>query len=80
MNRPYYGDNQQILADAGRWNSEVHESRSCPVNQLITVGHLLAGEVPDLPRWGLSNFKYPTCYKRGDEHPQLFSKGHEPNK
>jgi site-specific DNA-methyltransferase (adenine-specific) len=66
------GPMRQEAADAGRWNSELHESRSFPVVQLITVSQLLAGEAPDLPRWGVATFRKAGASKRDEEHPELF--------
>jgi site-specific DNA-methyltransferase (adenine-specific) len=63
---------RQEAADAGRWDSEMHKSRSFPVIQIITVAQLLAGESPNLPTWGLSTFKKATGTKREDTHPELF--------
>jgi site-specific DNA-methyltransferase (adenine-specific) len=51
------GPMKREAADAGRWNSEMQPNKSFPKIQILTVAEILAGEVPDIPRWGLDTFK-----------------------
>jgi hypothetical protein len=51
------GPMKQEAADAGRWNSDLHPTRSYPCIQILTVKDILAGSAPDLPSWGLDVFK-----------------------
>jgi hypothetical protein len=60
------------IGNAGRWDSEMHKSRSFPVIQIITVAQLLAGESPNLPTWGVATFKKASGSKRDETHPELF--------
>ena len=71
------GPMRSEAADACKWNSEMHESRSYPVIQLITVAQLLAGDSPDLPRWGISTFRKASGAKRNEHHPELFADNNE---
>ena len=54
---------KQEAADAGRWTSELHPTRSFPVIQILTAEDILAGKAADVPGWGLETFKKATRQK-----------------
>jgi hypothetical protein len=54
------------------------ETRICAYSSVLIpwnwseVAQRLAGEAPDLPRWGVSTFRKAAGTKRDEEHPELF--------
>lgn len=64
---------KQEMADAGRWNSTLHPSKSFPVLQIITAADILEGKAAELPTWGLSNFaKAPRVKPADPKQDELF--------
>jgi hypothetical protein len=57
-------------ADAGRWDSRLHEGASFPRVQILTVEQILRGESPNLPKWGGTGFKKASRVK--SQEPEQF--------
>lgn len=66
------GPMKKEAADAGRWNSKLHPDRSYPCIQILTAAEILAGKVPDIPRWSLDNFKKAAKAKATIKQDELF--------
>ncbi len=66
------GPMKKEAADAGRWNSKLHPDRSYPCIQILTAAEVLAGKVPDIPRWSLDSFKKAAKAKVTIKQDELF--------
>lgn len=71
-NEPPTSAMRKEAADAGRWTSELFPDRSFPVIQILTAEDLLNNKDPDLPRWGMDNFKKAVKVKAKVEQKAMF--------
>jgi len=70
LNEPTKAMKKEV-ADAGRWESDLHPEKSFPVLQIVTAQDLVDGKMLDLPAWTRETGARAKRVRKAPEQPPL---------